>query len=339
MKKVSLVVERYYQNNLVFNEEYNKKTDGRLNKLIALKNKFNYHNYDIATNDIIKPKSADVVIYYDTLNKNVHNGDISRRFLVLIESILVKPKLYYKKAHQNFNKIFTWNDNLVDNDHYIKINLAHKIPDKIDKNIDVKNKLCVMITTNRSSKLKNELYSERVNAINWFEDNQPNEFDLYGMGWNEYYINRSRPIRAFNKIKSLRKIMFKVFGTYHPSYRGKIESKLEIMKNYKFSICYENIRDVPGYITEKIFDAFFASCVPIYLGANNIEEYIPNNCYIDKRKYATYSELYSYISNMKNEKYRCYINNIEKFLISKKAHQFSDTHFANVIYNSVISHH
>jgi len=39
-----------------------------------------------------------------------------------------------------------------------------------------------------------------------------------------------------------------------------------------------------GYITEKIFDSFFTSYVLIYLGAKNITEHVPSNCFIDQRE-------------------------------------------------------
>lgn len=34
----------------------------------------------------------------------------------------------------------------------------------------------------------------------------------------------------------------------------------------KHYFCFENVRDLPGYITEKIFDCFFAEYIPIYWG-------------------------------------------------------------------------
>ncbi|WP_020005449.1 glycosyltransferase family 10 domain-containing protein, partial [Brachyspira innocens] len=46
--------------------------------------------------------------------------------------------------------------------------------------------------------------------------------------------------------------------------------KIEYLKDFKFNICPENtISD--GYITEKLFDAFKAGCIPIYNGDENIE--------------------------------------------------------------------
>lgn len=42
-----------------------------------------------------------------------------------------------------------------------------------------------------------------------------------------------------------------------PSYKGKVQEKQSVLKKTKFSICYENVSDLQGYITEKIFDSFF----------------------------------------------------------------------------------
>lgn len=44
-----------------------------------------------------------------------------------------------------------------------------------------------------------------------------------------------------------------------------IEKKLDVALDYKFMFCGEN-DSYPGYITEKIFDAWGAGCVPIWLG-------------------------------------------------------------------------
>lgn len=51
---------------------------------------------------------------------------------------------------------------------------------------------------------------------------------------------------------------------------GKIvHNKIEWLKDYKFNLCYEN-SSYPGYLTEKIFDAFAAGCIPIYWGDNSL---------------------------------------------------------------------
>ena len=93
--------------------------------------------------------------------------------------------------------------------------------------------------------------------------------------------------------------------------------------------------DIPGYITEKIFDCFIAGCVPIYWGANNIDKYIPNNCFIDKRKFDDYEALHQFINNMKDSKYSHYLENIEIFLNSKSINQFSVKYFSKAISSNI----
>lgn len=71
-----------------------------------------------------------------------------------------------------------------------------------------------------------------------------------------------------------------------------------MIQNYKFAICYENIKNQNGYITEKIFDCFFAGCVPIYWGAKNVTKHIPKECFIDMRDFSSFEEVYVLIKNM-----------------------------------------
>ena len=54
-------------------------------------------------------------------------------------------------------------------------------------------------------------------------------------------------------------------GSYRNNIGGPVADKLAFQGQYRFSIAYENSRD-PGYVTEKIVDAFAAGTVPIYWG-------------------------------------------------------------------------
>jgi hypothetical protein len=251
------------------------------------------------------------------------------------ESLLVRPDNFDKNKHKYFNKIFTWNDDLVDNKKYFKFNYSFQMPTIIPKKQD-KEKLCCLIVGNKDSNHPNELYSERRKLVRWFEKNHPDDFDLYGVGWNEYRFQGIKPIRAFNRIPIVKKIMFKYFGESYLSYKGKVDNKFETMQNYRFAVCYENIKDISGYITEKIFDAMFAGCVPIYLGADNIAEYVPKNAFIDKRDFDSYEKLYDFIFNMNTKDYLLYLDNIEVFLKSDKGNKFSAEYNAEVLLKYIL---
>jgi alpha(1,3/1,4) fucosyltransferase len=131
------------------------------------------------------------------------------------------------------------------------------------------------------------------------------------------------------------KIFNKIFSTKFLSYKGEVDEKKSVFQKYKFAVCYENVRDIPGYITEKIFDCFFSGCIPIYWGANNITDFIPGNCFIDKRNFTEFQCLYDYIKNITKAEYFNYINNIEKFLNSEQANIFRTEYFAKTIIDNI----
>ncbi len=59
------------------------------------------------------------------------------------------------------------------------------------------------------------------------------------------------------------------------------ENKQEILKKYNFVLAFEN-SNFPGYITEKIIDAFKAGTVPLYWGGGKLlQEIFPSDCYIN----------------------------------------------------------
>jgi len=48
-------------------------------------------------------------------------------------------------------------------------------------------------------------------------------------------------------------------------------NKIDYLRQFKFNLCPENSNS-EGYVTEKLFDAFSAGCIPIYWGSNNTPE-------------------------------------------------------------------
>ena len=53
------------------------------------------------------------------------------------------------------------------------------------------------------------------------------------------------------------------------------DDKCEYLKDFKFNICPENTNS-NGYVTEKIFQAFYSGCIPIYWGNRNPEPEVIN---------------------------------------------------------------
>ena len=79
-----------------------------------------------------------------------------------------------------------------------------------------------------------------------------------------------------------------------------------------YIISYDSITNQKGYISEKIFDCFKAKTIPVYWGADNVTEYIPKECFVDKRDFNNYDELYNYLKNMTEEEYNQFVENVKR---------------------------
>ncbi len=333
MKKATIVTsDIYYSNNKLF--DLNDKLANRDNCLFVfylLKEELKLHGYDLATSDINAIKDSEVVIYNEMPKELPALDDVDTSFLLLFESELIRPDNWDISKHKKFKKIFTWNDNYIDNKKYYKANFSFDFPSFINKDLRNKKKLCTLISGNKRVFHPLELYSRRIEVIRWFECNHPEDFDLYGIGWNRYQFFWPKFIKLLNKVTLLTWLL----APNYPSYKGCVESKKNTLEQYKFCICFENAIDIPGYITEKIFDCFFAACVPVYLGANNIFEHIPSDCYVDMRSFTNYEKLYEYISSITKDDYLTYLNNIEKFLKTDKAKLFSAQYYVETLISQI----
>lgn len=222
------------------------------------------------------------------------------------------------ELHASFPVVFTWNDALVDGKKFHKIRypqVGHfpkcaPVPFR-DK------KLLVNISMNKRSPHPQELYSARRRSISHFERAQPNQFDLYGIGWNRAARWQER--------------LLPFIRPRYSSYRGTVKNKRDVLPRYRFSLCYENISDQPGWITEKLFDAMRADCVPIYLGAPNVTDYVDAEAFIDRRQFKSDAELEKYLVSITESPYERYQEAIKSYLASDRFKAFLPPAFADTI--------
>jgi hypothetical protein len=85
---------------------------------------------------------------------------------------------------------------------------------------------------------------------------------------------------------------YKNIDGYGNAFRNPLyKSKLHVLKEYKFSLCPEN-SIYPGYITEKLFDAWAGGTLPIYSGQFSKDSKIVNNkAFINYQDFLNSSEL------------------------------------------------
>lgn len=204
-------------------------------------------------------------------------GAVERSVLITGEPPVVRHRNWDRDVHERFPIVLTWNDDIVDGRRFHKF--LWPITSVAPKVADVpftERKLLVNISANKLSSHRLELYSARRATIRHFERTRPAEFDLYGPGWDSA-------------------------GAGEPAYRswrGTITHKWDVLPRYRFALCYENMRDTKGFITEKIFDAMRAGCVPVYLGASNVADHVDLEAFVDRRRFGSDSDLDRALADM-----------------------------------------
>ena len=333
-KSVANFVGNGLQRNNIFDLSSSGNRDGCFEPYLLLKRNFLTHGIEINTADVNRAKN---ILFELHMNVQPRARREVPSYVLLCEPPQIWPFNRQKKLMRRYSRVFTWRDDLVDGNRYIKLSLPNKIVVSNSRGWQGRNKLCCMIAGNKTVLHKSpiELYSERVKTIHWFEQHAPQDFDLFGQGWDR---SAARSGWAGRVVRKARRYIISPSGTnYFPSYQGEAAGKIATMRKYRFGICYENVRDLPGYITEKIFDCFFAGCIPVYWGASNIGTYIPENCFIDRRNFAGHEKFHSFMVSMTEPEFSAYQKHIAAFLTSDSAKPFSAEIFAETIVKAIIS--
>lgn len=308
----------------------NKFLKDKNNYYVYLKNHLQNRGYEVQTLDTYRRLGlkADVCLVFDLPPKGVTSNlrKHSKSFVgILREPQIICEANYLPRNMKSVDVLLSWKSELINSKQALpypstRFNLNDYA--KVDQVYN--RKLCTLINSNLSSSKRGELYSERLKAIKWFEQNHPEDFDLYGRGWDKGQINIMG-----------KQINLKLLASARPSYRGVSISKIDTLKKYKFSICYENTNLEDGYISEKIFDGFLGNTIPIYLGPYDTNNFIPSKCFINKRDFKEYSDLYKYIKQITDSEYETYLKNIENFLLENHK-QYSYFSWAESIIQGIV---
>lgn len=215
---------------------------------------------------------ADLLLAWDVPPPEIYARFVDRRaVLILGEPRTVLPVNWERSVHERFDAVLTWDDDWVARGgryHKFYFPQAQTFDAVPDIPFEAR-KLLVNMTSNKASPEPGELYSARLEVIHYCGYYIPDQFDFYGHGWQGV-----------------------------PGWRGAVDTKTRILPGYRFTLCYENTRGLPGYITEKVFDALRCGSVPVYWGASNIETYIPPAAFVDRRQFRNTRDLLRYLQGM-----------------------------------------
>lgn len=277
--------------------------------------------------------------------KLAHREDVVLSAFFALECPVVEPRIYaaLPEVQQHFRRLFSWSDSH-SLEHFTRAPLDLKrffwpqsfdaVHEEIWSNTN--RQFLVMINSNKLPRVFwNELYTERMRAVEFFS--RTGDIDLYGMGWNDPPARVGSTWTPYT-FKRIYRAAQRVWDRIHPDpllaaarrvYRGRAGSKSRTLGNYRFALCYEN-SVIKGWITEKIFDCFFAGAVPVYWGAPDIAEYVPPECFIDRRKFADHRELRDYLHSLSDREVQAYRAHARKFIESESFHRFSKNAFLDI---------
>ena len=253
-------------------------------------------------------------------------------YLLFPDTHLINPNNNKKFMIENYKKIFTWNNEHLNNKKFVKVNTPKEI--KYNKYI-FENKIrkkFVLLASNKiyKKKHKRDLYYERIKIVKWFAKNTKYFLDIYGMDWDLPMVKSGFVGRIIRKLSKLKILKYNLPN----SYKGIVQDKKKCLKNYKYCFCFEN-SDIDGYIGDLIWDCFMSGTIPIYLGSRHYENYIPKNTTINFRKFKNIKELVNYLNNLDEKKYYKILQNMKNFLQSNKKENYSMNYNLKKIINEL----
>jgi glycosyltransferase involved in cell wall biosynthesis len=196
------------------------------------------------------------------------------------EPLLNKSKVEYFPFVSRFN---------VNNKYHLQIINKNR---KYDKSIG-------MILANRSNNEEYKINEIQLKRLDYLRKEYAIVFDnitIHGQGWDELenhkYIN----------IENIKNRMLDDTDIN------------QFYKRFNFALIIENC-NATNYVSEKIYDAWVAGCIPIYYGNNNKID-LSKKCYIDIKDFENIDKVKEYIEKLTKEDIDKYYENIQESIIN-----------------------
>ena len=153
-------------NNEIFRKDSALNRDGTFEPYIRLRELLLTHGIMLDTGDCNDMRSVQFELHQDVQR----NKTGATAYLMLFETPLVKIQNGDARNWARYRRIFTWRDDMVDGDRFIKINFSNPIqPGRVD-GFAKRDRFCCLIASNKTLAVRDDrdLYVERVKTIRWF---------------------------------------------------------------------------------------------------------------------------------------------------------------------------
>jgi hypothetical protein len=297
----------------------------------VLRDQFRRLGIELNTADVNAGRHVDFELHFE--GRALQPSQVPR-FLVALENPFINPLNADPEFFKNFRRVFSWDARFLEisNVQEIAYGINFVIPEW--PSFEQRDIFSCLINANKRFKteLPNDLYVERVAVIRWHERHAPADFDLYGLGWNK---PRHESGVTGRMARRAQRLATQLFGYRpFPSWKGEVADKSAVLLRAKFSYCYENVYGLTGYVTEKIFDSMVNGCVPVYWGADDIEQRVPAECFVDRRNFRDTAQVHAYLRGMSSAEYARMQRAIKDFL-SGGGQRFSSQYFAETLVTGI----
>lgn len=272
--------------------------------------------------------------------------DVTLSAFFAMECPVVEPTMFaaLPELQSIFRRILSWSDTdallpftkrPVQVQHYCWPQSFSAVHEHLWANRD--RKFLIMMNANKLPRAYvNELYTARLRAVEFFH--RHGEIDLYGRNWDRMPA-RVGKVRTPATLRRLVAQAWQVkqrvwpnrlYAAMAAASRGPARSKSETVARYRFALCFEN-SILKGWLTEKLFDCFFAGTVPVYWGAPDVLDWVPAECFIDMRQFKDFAELRQFLHAVTPAQEQAYREAARAYLTSDRFAPFRVEVFADLV--------
>ena len=183
-----------------------------------------------------------------------------------------------------------------------------------------------MVNSWKKSEMPGDLYRKRNRLAIQAGKTLKGEMFLAGSGWDRHLVYSLKWQRSLAKRwPSLARRLFQWPTSAYQGVLGFGEAKLQALATCEFALVPENCSSLRGYITEKIFNALFAGCIPIYQGHPEATRWLPPEAFLPMERFRSGAQMVQFLRAMTREEREGYREAGTRFL-EGKAMEFFDVH-------------
>ncbi|CAM8656027.1 Glycosyl transferase family 10 [Candidatus Methylacidiphilaceae bacterium] len=266
----------------------------------------------------------DVAVFWDC--PRIDDPDLRRCLaqgvpflLVISENFHLQPHATYQELKPLARKILTYDLDEVDGQK------VFWLPYSLDMKAGRQNRelalkqarphLLGMVNSWKKSEIPGDLYQKRNRLAIQAGKILKGEMFLAGSGWDRHIVHSLKWQRSF--AKRCPALARRLFQWPNSAYRGVLElgkAKLQALATCEFALVPENCSSLRGYITEKIFNALFAGCIPIYQGHPEATRWLPPETFLPMERFRSGEQLVRFLRAMTREEKEAYLGAGARFL-------------------------